>query len=80
MGRRDRSQIAARGNFASSIEPVKVVTACWVQACNESDLEVFREKAVPYPALDASGALVDLAPSRVSLQMAQERAPKLRFL
>jgi peptide chain release factor 3 len=34
---------------------------------------------VPYPALDASGALVDLAPSRVNLQMAQGRASKLRF-
>jgi hypothetical protein len=79
IGRRDRSQIAARENFTSSIEPVNVVTACWVQAGNESDLEVFREKAVPYPALDASGALVDLAPSRIDLQMARERASKLRF-
>ena len=31
-------------------------------------------------ALDASGALVYLAPSRVNLQLAQERAPAVTFL
>ena len=63
----------------ASFEPVQIHTARWIQAESDSDLEEFREKAATHLALDASGALVYLAPSRVNLQMAQERAPKICF-
>ena len=43
-------------------------------------LEEFREKNAMNLAIDASGALVYLAPSRVNLQLAQERAPGVEFL
>lgn len=63
----------------ASFEPVQVHTARWIHADREQDLEEFRDKATAHLALDASGALVYLAPTRVNLQMAQERATNLRF-
>ena len=53
------------------------------KACGEflaKKLEEFREKNAMNLAIDAAGALVYLAPSRVNLQLAQERAPAVDFL
>ncbi|MFN7136621.1 MAG: peptide chain release factor 3 [Thermomonas sp.] len=61
-------------------EPVQVATARWIRCDDARALEEFREKNALNLALDASGALVYLAPSRVNLQLAQERAPKVQFL
>ena len=41
--------------------------------------EEFREKAAMNLALDGAGQLVYLAPSRVNLQLTQERWPDLEF-
>jgi peptide chain release factor 3 len=60
-------------------EPVSVTTARWVTCDNEKKLEEFREKNANNLALDAAGHLVYLAPTRVNLQLAQERAPDVRF-
>ena len=60
-------------------EPVSVTTARWVTCDNEKKLEEFREKNAMNLALDAAGHLVYLAPTRVNLQLAQERAPDVRF-
>lgn len=60
-------------------EPVSVTTARWVTCSNEKKLEEFREKNANNLALDAAGHLVYLAPTRVNLQLAQERAPDVRF-
>ena len=60
-------------------EPVSVTTARWVTCANEKKLEEFREKNANNLALDAAGHLVYLAPTRVNLQLAQERAPDVRF-
>ena len=60
-------------------EPVSVVTARWVSCGNEKKLEEFREKNASNLAVDAAGHLVYLAPTRVNLQLAQERAPDVRF-
>jgi len=60
-------------------EPVGVVTARWVSCGNEKKLEEFREKNANNLAVDAAGHLVYLAPTRVNLQLAQERAPDVRF-
>ncbi|MBN8717658.1 peptide chain release factor 3 [Thermomonas sp.] len=64
----------------AAFEPVQVATARWIRCDDARALEEFREKHAMNLALDASGALVYLAPSRVNLQLAQERAPKVQFL
>jgi peptide chain release factor 3 len=43
-------------------------------------LEVFREKISMNLVIDGAGELVYLAPTRVNLQLAQERAPGVTFL
>ncbi len=63
----------------ATFEPVSVTTARWVTCGSEKKLEEFREKNALNLALDAAGHLVYLAPTRVNLQLAQERAPDVRF-
>jgi peptide chain release factor 3 len=63
----------------ATFEPVSVTTARWIHCSNEKKLEEFREKNALNLALDAAGHLVYLAPTRVNLQLAQERAPDVRF-
>jgi len=58
---------------------ITVHTARWVSADNERKLDDFRAKAHDHLALDHAGALVYLAPSRVNLQLTQERWPDIRF-
>jgi len=60
-------------------EPVNVATARWIRCDNEKKLEEFREKNALNLALDAAGELVYIAPSRVNLQLTQERWPEVRF-
>lgn len=61
-------------------EPVQVSTARWIRCGDAKKLEEFREKNALNLAIDAAGELVYLAPSRVNLQLAQERAPAVAFL
>jgi peptide chain release factor 3 len=63
----------------SSFEAVGVTTARWIHCDDEKKLEEFREKNAMNLALDAAGELVYLAPTRVNLQLAQERWPGVRF-
>ena len=60
-------------------EQVAVATARWVYCEDAKKFEEFREKNAMNLALDAAGQLVYLAPSRVNLQLAQERAPAVAF-
>ena len=60
-------------------EPVSVATARWVYCQDAKKLEEFREKNAMILALDAADQLVYLAPTRVNLQLAQERAPAVAF-
>jgi peptide chain release factor 3 len=60
-------------------DPVGVYTARWVDSADEARLEEFRARAHDHLALDHSGALVYLAPSRVNLQLTLERWPGLTF-
>jgi peptide chain release factor 3 len=64
----------------ASFEPVQVATARWTKCDDAKKLEEFREKNAMNLALDAAGELVYLAPTRVNLQLAEERAPAVRFL
>ncbi|KAB7627579.1 peptide chain release factor 3 [Alkalilimnicola sp. S0819] len=60
-------------------EPVNVSTARWVDSEDPQKLEEFRRKASDNLALDVAGNLTYLAPSRVNLQLAEERWPEIRF-
>ena len=60
-------------------EPVQVATARWVRCDDARKLEEFREKNAQHLALDGADQLVYLAPTRVNLQLAEERAPAVRF-
>jgi peptide chain release factor 3 len=64
----------------AAFEPVQVATARWIRCDDPKTLEQFRDKHAMNLALDAAGQLVYLAPTRVNLQLAQERAPEVRFL
>jgi len=63
----------------ASFEPVSVATARWVKGGTARKQEEFREKNAMNLALDAAGQLVYLAPSRVNLQLTQERWPDFEF-
>ncbi|GAB3342651.1 peptide chain release factor 3 [Marilutibacter aestuarii] len=64
----------------ASFEPVNVATARWVRCANEKKFEEFRDKNAVNLSVDAAGEYVYLAPTRVNLQLAQERAPDVEFL
>ncbi len=60
-------------------EPVSVHTARWIDAADGRKLEEFRSRAHDNLAVDHAGALVYLAPTRVNLQLTQERWPDISF-
>ncbi|WP_444918952.1 peptide chain release factor 3 [Microbulbifer sp. JMSA003] len=60
-------------------ENVNVNTARWVDSESAKELENFKRKASTNLALDGSGHLTYLAPTRVNLQLAEERYPEVRF-
>ncbi len=60
-------------------EAVNVATARWVYADDGARLEEFRRKAHEHLAVDHGDALVYVAPSRVNLELTQERWPELEF-
>ena len=62
------------------VETIGVATARWVQCDDPKMLEQFRQKAHDNLALDGDEQLVYLAPTRVNLQLTQERWPDIRFL
>ncbi|TDX28978.1 peptide chain release factor 3 (bRF-3) [Modicisalibacter xianhensis] len=60
-------------------EAVNVQTARWVYCDDAKKLDEFRRKASANLAMDGGGYLTYLAPTRVNLQMTQERWPEVRF-
>ncbi len=60
-------------------EPISVSTARWVEASSERELEAFERKAYDNLARDGADHLTYLAPTRVNLQLAEERHPDIRF-
>ncbi|PZN33176.1 MAG: peptide chain release factor 3 [Proteobacteria bacterium] len=62
----------------ATFDHVNVHTARWVYG-DAKKLEEFRVKAYENLAIDHSGALVYLAPTRVNLQLTLERWPDLEF-
>ncbi len=62
-----------------SFEPIGVHTARWVYAGDDKKLAEFQTKGYDNLAVDHSGALVYLAPSRVNLELTLERWPGIDF-
>jgi len=60
-------------------EPVNVTTARWVDCDDPKMLEDFKKKAFENLAIDGAGDLTYIAPTRVNLQLTEERWPDVRF-
>jgi peptide chain release factor 3 len=60
-------------------DAINVHTARWIEAADPRKLEEFRTRAHDNLAIDHSGALVYLAPSRVNLELTRERWPDITF-
>jgi len=60
-------------------EPVNVATARWVECEDEKMLEEFQKKAADNLAIDGAGDLTYIAPTRVNLQLIEERWPDIAF-
>jgi len=62
------------------VQPVSVYTARWVRCDDDKALERFKVKVYEHLAVDGDEQLVYLAPTRVNLQLTEERWPDIRFL
>ena len=60
-------------------EAANVTTARWVESDDEREIELLKQKASSNLALDGSGSLTYLAPTRVNLDLAIERYPAIDF-
>ena len=60
-------------------EAINVATARWVESDDEKMLTEFKRKAHDNLALDHGGSLVYIAPSKVNLNLTEERWPDIRF-
>jgi len=60
-------------------ENITVQQARWIHCEDEKMLTEFRKKLEGNLSLDHAGELVYLAPTRVNLQMSQERWPEVDF-
>ena len=60
-------------------EPINVATARWVTCDDPKVFEQFQRKTQDYLALDGSDNLTYIAPTRVNLQLAEERYPEVQF-
>jgi peptide chain release factor 3 len=58
---------------------VEVATARWVHATDEAKLKQFESKAHGHLAVDHAGCLVYIAPTRVNLNLTEERWPEIEF-
>ena len=60
-------------------EPVSINTVRWVSCADEKKFNEFKKKAHDQLSVDGGGHLTYLAPSRVNLQLMQERYPDIEF-
>jgi len=72
-------RLADEYNVACQFEAVNVATARWVTG-DKAEISKFLDKVTDNVAYDAADQLVYIAPTRVNLQLTEERWPKLRFL
>ena len=67
-------------NVECLFEAVNVATVRWVECDDAKMLEEFTRKAADNLAIDGGGDLAYIAPTRVNLQLTEERWPDIRFL
>lgn len=67
-------------NVDCQFEAVNVRTARWIRCDDDKKFREFNDKLMSNLSLDHAGSLVYLAPTRVNLQMTQERWPTVEFL
>jgi len=60
-------------------QPVPVATARWVTCNDEKAFDLVKKKAADNLAMDGANQLVYIAPTRVNLQLAQEKYPEVEF-
>ncbi len=60
-------------------EPINVVTARWVDCDDAKVMDGFKKKASDNLAIDGGGHLTYLAPTRVNLNLTEERYPEVVF-
>ncbi len=60
-------------------EPVSIATVRWVSCDDDKKFSEFKKKAHDQLSVDGGGHLTYLAPSRVNLQLMQERYPDIVF-
>jgi peptide chain release factor 3 len=72
-------RLADEYSVQCAFDNINVYTARWVYCDDAKKLEEFRTKAFENLAIDHSGALVYLAPSRVNLGLTLERWPDIKF-
>jgi len=66
-------------NVECIYEPAQVAQARWIECKDPQMLERFRDKAHDQLAIDSSGTLTYLAPTRVNLDLTMERWPDVIF-
>jgi peptide chain release factor 3 len=66
-------------NVECSFEAVQVYSARWVECDDDKKLEEFKNKAFDNLALDGAENLTYIAPTRVNLNLTEERWPMIRF-
>ena len=66
-------------NVECEFEAINVATARWVECDDEKMLADFGRKAHDNLALDHGGSLVYIAPTRVNLNLTEERWPEIAF-
>lgn len=62
-----------------TFEPISIATVRWVHSDDKVTFEKFKKKAHDQLSVDGGGYLTYLAPSRVNLQLMQERYPEVEF-
>lgn len=62
-----------------TFEPISIATVRWIHCDDAATLAKFKKKAHDQLSLDGGGHLTYLAPSRVNLQLMQERYPEIIF-
>ena len=62
------------------VESIGVYTARWIECDDDAVMKRFKVKAHENLALDGDDQLVYLAPTRVNLNLTEERWPEIRFL
>jgi len=72
-------RLQAEYNVDCQFEAVNVNTARWIICDDAKMLDQFRNKVESNLALDHSGELVYIAPTRVNLQLAQEKWKDVKF-